>query len=143
MIKISTDRSLLDIEMIYQFLNKEAPWCKGIPKITVERAIKNSLCFAAYLDLRQIGFARIVSDFATFASLRDVFVLPTHRGNGVASLMLEAVNQHVDLQDLRRIMLASADQQGLYAKFGFTRLKNPDIFMEKLNSNVYLQKPIK
>ena len=136
-IRVSTDKDLLDVDLIFEFLHYEARWCKGIPRNVVEKSISNSLCFGAYLETAQIGFARVVSDFATFANLVDVFVLPQHRGMGISRLLLDAVNDHPDLQGLRRFMLATSDKQNLYEKFGFTELERPEIFMEKFDPGAY------
>ena len=136
-IEISTEKSRLDVNLIFYFLHNEARWCRGIPRPLVEKAIANSLCFGAYVDQSQIGFARVITDFATFGNLVDVFVVPDYRGKGVSRLLLDAVNEHSDLQGLRRFMLATSDKQSLYAKFGFTELARPEIFMEKFMPNVY------
>jgi len=134
---ISDDKSLLNFDVIFRFLNEEARWSKGIPRETVKRSIKNSLCIGAYLNGDQVGFARMVTDYATFGNLVDVLVLSEYRGNGISRLLLEAMNDHPDLQGLRRIMLATSDKQKLYEKFGYTELGHPEIFMEKYNPNVY------
>lgn len=136
-IEVSDERSLLDIDLIYDFLHNEARWCKGIPREIVERSIENSLCFGAYSGDEQVGFARMVTDYATFGNLVDVFVLSEMRGLGIARLLLDAINEHPRLQGLRRIMLATSDKQGLYSKFGFQELIRPDIFMEKFDPDVY------
>lgn len=136
-IEISTDKSRLDIDLIFDFLHNEARWCQGIPRPAVEKSIANSLCFGAYRAQAQIGFARVITDFATFGNLVDVFVLPEFRGHGVSRLLLDAVNEHPELQGLRRFMLATSDKQSLYAKFGFTDLSRPEIFMEKFDPDVY------
>lgn len=136
-IQISTDKSELDTEMIFDFLHNEARWCKGIPRPVVEKAIKHSLCFGAYTGTRQIGFARMVTDYATFGNLVDVFVVEELRGKGISRIILNAVSNHPELQGLRRITLATSDKQELYAKFGYTELGRPEIFMEKFDPMVY------
>jgi len=134
---ISTDKSLLNIELVHNFLHYEARWCRGIPRDVVEKAIVNSLCFGAYAEGSQVGFARVVTDYATYGNLVDVFVLAEHRGKGISRLLINAVNEHSDLQGLRRFMLATSDKQALYKKFGFTELVRPEIFMEKFNPEAY------
>lgn len=136
-ITISDDKSRLNIEMIFEFLNKEARWCKGIPRETVERSIDNSLCIGAYYNGKQIGFGRVVTDYATFGNVVDIFVLPDYRNRGIAKFIMNAIVECPSLQGLRRITLATSDKQELYAKFGFTALQRPNIFMEIHDPNVY------
>jgi GNAT superfamily N-acetyltransferase len=136
-VEISTCKEKLDIDFIHAFLSTEARWCLGIPRSVVEKAIANSLCFGAYLNGQQVGFARMVTDCATFGNLVDVFVVKEHQGQGVSRVILEAVNKHPDLQGLRRITLATSDKHGLYSKFGFEPLSRPGIFMEKFDAEVY------
>jgi GNAT superfamily N-acetyltransferase len=113
-------------------------WSPGIPLDTVERAIKNSICVGAYVDERQIGFARMVTDKATFAYLADVYVLEEHRGNGLSKRLMQSLLQLQELQGLRRMMLATRDAHGLYEKFGFKELATPARFMELHNPNAYM-----
>ena len=134
--EISTDRSRLDVTLIHDFL-RSSYWAERIPRAIVERSIERSLCFGAFLDGRQVGFARVISDFATFAYLADVFVVPAHRGRGIAKLLMRAIVEHSDLQGLRRILLATRDAHGLYAQFGFQPLTHPDYFMSVHKPNVY------
>jgi len=134
--EITTDKSRLDIGAIHDFLSTSY-WSPGIPRTVVERAIANSMCFAALADGEQVGFARVVTDKATFAYLADVYVLPEHRGNGVSRKLMEEIIRHPDLQGLRRMLLATRDAHGLYAKFGFKPLNAPDRVMELHNPNVY------
>lgn len=136
--EISTDQGRLDVPMIYRFLSEQSSWAVGISLPVVERAIENSLCFGAYLDGRQIGFARVITDFATFANLVDVFVLPEFRSHGYGKQLVSAVLRHPSLQRLRRFMLATRDAQGLYERFGFTSLSNPETLMERYFPNIYL-----
>ena len=133
---LTTDRSLIDVYVVHGFLT-EAYWCKGIPRETVERAIENSLCFSIFERERQVGFARVVSDFATYAYLADVFVIEQYRGRGLSSWLMACIVAHPDLQGLRRWTLATRDAHGLYAKYGFTSLEVPDRFMERHNPTVY------
>ena len=136
-LQISTDKGQLDVPLIYQFLSEQSTWAIGIPRAVLERAIDNSLCFGVYLDGRQIGFARVVTDCATFANLVDVFVLPAHRGQGYSKRLMEAIMAHPDLQGLRRFTLATADAHGLYAQFGFAAPARPQILMERYFPDVY------
>jgi len=132
----SFDTSRLDVEAIHAFL-ASTYWSPGIPRQTVERAIANSLCIGGYIDGRQVAFARMVTDRATFAYLADVFVVPLHRGKGLSRLLLEALMSHPDVQGLRRMLLVTRDAHGLYAKFDFNALAAPDRFMERHNPDAY------
>ena len=133
---ISTDRSRLDRNAIHEFL-RGSYWARGIPRALVDRAIDNSLCFGLYDSDRLVGFARVITDSATFAYLSDVFVLESHRGRGLGTWFMESVLSHPDLHNLRRWMLATADAHGLYRKVGFTALSKPERIMEKLLANAY------
>lgn len=120
--EISTDPARLDRGLIARFLRDEAYWSPGIPADVVDRAIDNSIVFGAYAGGAQVGFARVVTDGATFAWLADVFVVEEQRGNGVGKRLVEAVDRHPELQGLRRFLLGTADAHGLYERFGFARL---------------------
>ena len=133
---ISTDRSLLNVELVHDYLVRSY-WAKGIPRTVFERSIGNSLCFGIYDAGRQVGFARVISDFATYAYLADVFVIEEYRGRGLSRWLMECIVAHPDLQGLRRWTLATRDAHGLYAKFGFTPLGTPDRFMERHDPMVY------
>jgi GNAT superfamily N-acetyltransferase len=133
---ISTDRERLDREVIHAFL-RESYWAKGIPREVVDRAIENALCFGLYEGNRQIGFARVISDFSTFAYLADVFVVDSHRGRGLGKWLMQVIRAHPDLQNLRRWMLATSDAHGLYRKFGFRRLEKPERIMEIVVADIY------
>jgi GNAT superfamily N-acetyltransferase len=135
--EVSIDRSRLDVKAIHAYLT-QSYWSPGIPFATVARAVDNSVCVGAYLGAEQVGFARVVTDKATFAYLADVYVLEPHRGNGVSKRMMEAITLHPELQNLRRWLLITRDAQGLYAKFGFKPLAAPDRFMERHTPNAYL-----
>lgn len=137
--EISTDKSRLDIAMIHRFLSEQSTWAIGIPRTTVERSIEHSLCFGAYENGAQIAFARVVSDYATFAYLMDVFVLPQHQNRGLSLPLLESIKAHPQLQDLRRFMLASSNARGLYQRFGFTALGKPEIMMEINVADIYVR----
>lgn len=118
-----------DRDAVFRFLSEEAYWSQGLPRDIFDRSIDNSINFAAYAGDEVIGFARVVTDRATFAWLCDVFVLPDHRGNGVSKLLMDAVMAHPELQGLRSFMLATRDAHGLYAKYGFTPLAEPHRWM--------------
>lgn len=127
---ISTDQALLNFETIYQYLDLDSYWAQGIPPETLRKAINNSLCFGIYHHGQQAGFARVITDKATFAYLCDVFVLPAHRGIGLSKWLVQTICAHPDLQGLRRWSLATADAHGLYAQFGFTAISKPERWME-------------
>jgi len=134
---ISTDPAALDVTLIHQFLSEQSAWALGISRATVERAIANSLCFGAYLEGRQVGFARVTTDRATFAYLADVFVVEAERGKGVSKALMAAVLAHPDLQGLRRFMLATSDAHALYARYGFTPPARPATLMERYFPHIY------
>ena len=127
--RIATELTRADRETVYRFLSKEAYWSIGLTRDVFERAVDNSLSFLARGDDEIAGYARVVTDRATFAWLCDVFVLPAHRGSGVARVLLGAVMAHPDLQSVRNFMLATRDAHGLYAKYGFTPLEEPARWM--------------
>jgi GNAT superfamily N-acetyltransferase len=134
---ISTDPARLDLDMIYGFLTN-CYWAKGIPRDVVARSIEHALCFGIYDgNGTQVGFARVISDFATIAYLGDVFVLESHRGRGLSKWMMECIMQHPALQGLRRWILLTRDAHRLYARFGFTPLKSADRYMELHRPDVY------
>ena len=136
--KVTCDPEKQDVDVIHGFLS-QSYWARGIPKETVTRSLRSSLCFALLYGGKQIGFARVISDFATIAYLGDVFVLPDHRGRGLSKWLMRCVTLHPDLQGLRRWILATSDAHGLYQQFGFTALANPHLFMERQTANVYAQ----
>ncbi len=135
---ISTERNRLNRGVIHAFL-ASSYWARGIPRETLDRAIDNALCFGVYDGDRQVGFARVVTDCATFAYLADVFVIESHRGRGLSKWLLEAILGHPQLQGLRRWSLATRDAHGLYEQFGFRRPANPDRLMEIVDSDIYLR----
>ena len=138
--RISTDLALMDIAMIHHFLSTQSTWALGIPLATVERSLQHSLCFAGFDDNgRQIAFARVISDHATFAYLVDVFVLPEQRGLGHSKALVQAVMDHPQLQGLRRFMLASANARDLYQRYGFSAPSKPEILMGINRPGVYQQ----
>jgi GNAT superfamily N-acetyltransferase len=138
--EISTDPTRLDLSMVHEFLTNSY-WAKGIPLETVRRSVENSLSFGIYHDHRQVGFARVVTDRATYAYLADVFVLEPYRGRGLSKWLMECTTAHPDLQGLRRWMLATGDAHGLYRQYGFTELKAPERWMELHFPDIYAKKP--
>jgi GNAT superfamily N-acetyltransferase len=136
-IRISTEPADIDFELVHRFLREDAYWCRGVPRAVLATAIANSLCFSAFVDDRQVGFARVVTDRATFAYLCDVFVLPSARGQGVSKKLLESIGAHPDLQGLRRFLLATADAHALYAQYQFLPLSRPERFMERYKPDAY------
>jgi GNAT superfamily N-acetyltransferase len=134
---ISTERGRLQIERIHKFLSEESYWARERTREQTERAIKNSLPFGVYKGENQIGFARVVTDYATFAYLGDVYILEEFRGRGLSKWLMEAIIAHPDLQNFRRWILATRDAHGLYEKFGFTPLKFPERWMERAAPNAY------
>jgi GNAT superfamily N-acetyltransferase len=133
---ISTDPSKLDLVVIHTFL-RNSYWAKNIPFAIVKRAIENSLCFVVYDDKQQVGFARVVSDFAVFAYIADVFILEAYRGKGLSVWMMESIVSCPELQGLRRWMLATRDAHGVYAKVGFKPIELLERWMEKHVPDVY------
>jgi GNAT superfamily N-acetyltransferase len=134
---ISTDKERLDSEAIQKFLSEESYWAKSRTYEQTLRAIEHSICFGLYLDDRQIGFARAVSDQATFAYLGDVYILDEFRGQGLSKWLMETILSHPDLQGLRRWLLATRDAHGLYAQYDFTPLKVPERWMERNAPDAY------
>ncbi|MCI0548571.1 MAG: GNAT family N-acetyltransferase [Candidatus Rokubacteria bacterium] len=130
-VTVSTDAARLDLEVIHGFLSRSY-WAAGIRREVVERAVRHSLCFGAYEGARQIGFARVVTDRATFAYVSDVFVLPDGRGRGVGKQLMAAIMAHPELQGLRRFTLVTRDAHGLYRQFGFGPPRHPERQMEIL-----------
>jgi hypothetical protein len=139
---VSTDTKKLDLDVIHGFLVRSY-WAIAIPREIVAKAIANSLCFGLYHESAQIGFARIVSDYATFAYLADVFVLEAWRGKDFSKFMMECIKSHPELQNLRRWSLATADAHGLYVQFGFTPLKKPERSMEIIDMDIYRRLAVK
>jgi GNAT superfamily N-acetyltransferase len=137
---VSTDPARLDRALIHRFL-AASYWAEGIPAAVVDRSIEGSIPFGLYLGDNQIGFARVVTDRATFAYLADVFVLPDHRGAGLGRWLLECVLAHPDLQGLRRFLLATRDAHGLYERFGFTPPLRPQSLMERFSPDIYRASP--
>ena len=130
-------RDAVDVDVVHGWLSRESYWAAGIPRAVVERALDHSLCFSGYLGDRQVAFARVVTDCATFAYLADVFVLEDARGHGISARLMDAVLAHPGLQGLRRFMLATRDAHGLYARYGFAPPAHPDSLMERYAPGVY------
>lgn len=128
---ISTDKSLLQTDVVHGYLSGESYWAEHIPLDIVEKSIENSLCFGIYESGRQVGFARVITDMATFAYLADVFVLQDRRGLGLSKWLMEVVLSHPALQQVRRMMLITQDAQGLYQQFGFTVWEYPERCMSR------------
>lgn len=145
---ISTDKAKLQFDVIHGFLSTSY-WSPNIPMEIVKRAAQNSLAFGIYKHplpigegwggVYQVGYARIISDYATFAYLADVFVLESERGQGLSKWLMESIMQVPDLQGLRRWMLATRDAHDLYAQFGFTPLDNPAVMMQIARPNIYME----
>jgi len=136
--RISSDSSSMDVDAVHAYLTRSY-WAEGISRELVAKAIEGSLCFGLFHGEPQIGFARVVTDRATFAYLCDVYVLEEHRGRGLGTCLMEAVTAHHDLQGLRRFLLATRDAHGLYRKLGFTPVARPEIFMEINRPGLYLK----
>ena len=138
--RILTDQERIDLEMVYKYLSEESYWSKGISFETVKKSISNSICFGVYLTNKQVGFARVVTDKATFAYICDVFILPDHRHLGLSKWLIQTILAHSELQGLRRWSLATADAHGLYSQFGFKQISRPERWMEIFTP--YLQQQI-
>ena len=129
--EISTDKSLIDFEVVYKYLNGDSYWAKGIQAEKLRKAVENSMCFGVYdRENNQVGFARVITDQATFAYICDLFILPGFRGLGLSKWLVQSILGHPELQGLRRWSLATADAHGLYNQFGFTQITRPEVWME-------------
>lgn len=138
MVRFSTDFDDLDLALIHDFLSGESYWAAGIPRETLDRALRNSICCGAFIDGEgQIAFARAITDQATFAYLADVFVLPAHRGRGYGRAIIDALMADPRLRGLRRWHLVTRDMQALYAQSGFVPLTQPERHMQKHDPDVY------
>jgi len=133
---ISTENNRLDIRVIHDFISNESYWAQGRSIETAQRALDNSLNFGLYKSDQQVGFARVVTDYATFAWIADVFVLPKHRGQGLSKWLMETILSHSELQGFRRWVLATKDAHSLYARFGFIPLHRPERWMERPDPNM-------
>ena len=133
---ISTENEKMDVDLIHSFLSRSY-WAEGISKEIIRRSIEGALCFGVFENDKQVGFARMITDRATFAYLADVFIIEEYRGLGLSKWLMEVIMVHPDLQGLRRMMLATRDAHELYKKFGFTPLNNVDRWMHIHNPDVY------
>lgn len=140
---ISTDPALLNVDVIHGYLSNQSYWAQNVPKEIVQKSITNSLCFGLYFKGKQVGFARLVTDKATFAYLADVFILKEHQGKGLSKWLMEIIQSHPELQGLRRWMLGTRDAHGLYEQFGWTVLDEDSRkrFMQRHFKDVYQKKP--
>jgi GNAT superfamily N-acetyltransferase len=136
-LRISTDIHDQDVALIHRFLSEETAWARQIPFETVRASVENSLNFGGFVGTAQVAYARVISDYATFAYLVDVFVLPQHRGKGYSTALMAAVMSHPRLQGLRRFMLATSTAHGLYEKFGFASPAKPQTLMERHVPDAY------
>ncbi|MEW5675742.1 GNAT family N-acetyltransferase [Flavobacterium enshiense] len=136
--EISTDKSKIDAIAVHDFLSNHSYWCKDIPLTTVKTSIENSLCFGVYDNDKQIGFARVITDYATIAYLGDVYILSSYRGKGLSKKLMKTIMSHPDLQGLRRWILLTADAHELYKQFGWKEIQRPERYMELFNPEVYL-----
>lgn len=136
-LEVSTDKARLDVALIHRFLSGQSTWAQGLPLSVLEKAIANSLCFGGYAEGKQVAFARVVTDGATFANLVDVFVLPECRRRGFSKQLMAAIMAHPDLQGLRRFTLATGDAHGLYSQYGFTSPQRPQTLMERYFPEIY------
>jgi GNAT superfamily N-acetyltransferase len=134
--QISTDRSRLNLDLIHDFLSHNTYWATGRSREVVQRSIENSLPFGIYQENDQVGFARVVTDYATIAWIADVFVLPEHRGHGLSKWLMEVMLAHPQLQGFRRWVLSTKDAHGVYERFGFIKLHRPDRWMERPDPNM-------
>ena len=133
---VSTDRSRIDLEVVHGYL-RDSYWAKGMPRQVLERGIENSLTFGVYDGTRQAGFARVITDLATYAYLSDVFILEEYRGRGLSKWMMECILAHPELQGLRRFALFTRDASGLYERYGFGPARSPSVYLERWAPNVY------
>jgi len=135
--EIRTGFENMDAESVHRFISEASYWAKGIPYETVEISMKNSFCVGIFLKNEQVGFARLITDYATFAYLADVYVLEGHRGKGLSKMIMDFIMNLDFMPGLRRILLATLDAHLLYKQFGFNVVENPERFMEIRRSNIY------
>jgi N-acetylglutamate synthase-like GNAT family acetyltransferase len=133
---VSTDAARVNLRVVHEFLTNSY-WARGIPLEVVRRSLENSLCFGVYRGSEQAGFARVITDRATFAYLADVFILPEHRGRGLSKLLMQCIMEHPELHGLRRWSLATTDAHSLYAQFGFKPVTKPEMWMEIHRPDIY------
>jgi N-acetylglutamate synthase-like GNAT family acetyltransferase len=135
--KITTDKTKMDVAAIHDFLSNHSGWSNNIPYDIVETSINNSLNFGLFHHDKQIGFARVISDFSTIAYLGDIYVLANYRGRGLSKKLMDTIMSHPNLQRLRRWILLTSTADWLYEKYGFTKLPNPEWYMENFDPKVY------
>ena len=135
-LEISTDRSRLDIDVIHTFLSQQSYWAQGRPRAAVEQTIQHSLCFGAYLNYAQVGFGRVVTDYAVIGYVADVFVLPAFRRRGIGKALVKAIVEHPSVAGLKVVLLRSMDSRSLYAQFGFTAIPQPEEMMSRCGAVV-------
>jgi GNAT superfamily N-acetyltransferase len=140
-LRVSAEAAGLDVPLIHHFLSKNTYWARDIPIDLVQKSIANSLCFGGFIGNDQVAFARVISDYTTFANLVDVFVLPGHRSRGYGKSLMGAVFEHPQLQGLRRFTLATGDAHGLYTQYGFTAPLFPETLMERYFPSIYADTP--
>ena len=133
---ITTDKSKMDIDVIHGYLSRSY-WAQGVPRATIQKSIEGALCFAVLHGTRQVGFARVITDKATFGYLSDVFILEEYRGKGLSKWLMEIILGHPELQNFRRFLLSTRDAHGLYRQFGFKDLVSPENWMQVYNPEVY------
>ncbi len=134
---ITTDSTKMDVTAIHKFLSEESHWAKNVPFTIVQKSVEHSLCFGIFYRNLQVGFARVISDYATIAYLGDVYIIPQHRKKGLSKWLMEVVLAHPDLQRLRRWILLTADAHDLYKQFGWQPVAKPERYMEIYNDSVY------
>lgn len=137
--EISTQQDRLDLDLIHRYLAEQSYWARGIPRATLEQALRHSLCFGLYEAGRQLAFCRVITDYATYGYLSDLFVLPEAQGRGLGKALMAAVMAHPELQALRRFSLATSDAHSLYARFGFGAPAKPQTLMERYDPDIYLR----
>lgn len=133
---VSTDRSRIDLDVVHEYL-RDSYWAAGMPRDLLKRAIENSLTFAVFDGQRQVGFARVITDCATYAYLSDVFIVEAHRGRGLSKWLMECILSHPDLQGLRRFALFTRDASGLYERYGFGPARSRSMYLERYMPDVY------
>ena len=133
---ITTDKSKMDIDVIHGYLSRSY-WAQGVPRATIQKSIEGALCFAVLHGNRQVGFARVITDKATFGYLSDVFILEEYRGKGLSKWLMEIILGHPELQNFRRFLLSTRDAHGLYRRFGFNEVVSPENWMQIYNPEVY------
>jgi N-acetylglutamate synthase-like GNAT family acetyltransferase len=136
---VSTDPSKLDLKVVHGYLSRSY-WAEEIPFETVKRSVEHSLCFGVYALGKQIGFARVISDYTTFAYLADVFILEEEQGRGLSKFLMECILKHKELQGLRNFSLMTQDAHSLYARYGFKNIPKPENFMAKKIDGIYKKK---